>query len=373
MMPVTVNKKRTKRKSWTRIVRRVLYWTIPVVVLYLVFQRIDFDALRSSLAQTKPWIVVVGIGLSPVLILIGAARWRILLGQYHRRPVPVGFVLKHYWIGLALGVFAPGQIGWDVYRVVASGRRFGHYGANVAAILVEKLMALMTCLSLVLALYPLLPVERSAAVESVLEAAVLLFFACLILVAIMAFALRNRVVTDWVDRMEVRLGRVIDRFAARFRAGSQASNARVPLRLLMEPLVTPREVLPVLALSFAIQLVAATRAQVFLRALGYSLPFLANLWIAPVLFFVLLLPVSFGGLGVREAAFILLYGLFGVPPEIALLVSFFNLFGILLNSLIGGVVLLVSSARIRDGAVVFSRDLLPTTDQSTNEDPEHAG
>ena len=51
---------------------------------------------------------------------------------------------------------------------------------------------------------------------------------------------------------------------------------------------------------------------------------------------------------------------------------FFNLFGILLNSLIGGVVLLVSNARIRDGSVVVSRDLLPATDQFANEDPEHA-
>jgi uncharacterized protein (TIRG00374 family) len=300
--------------------------------------------------------VVAGVGLSPVLILIGALRWRFLLGQYHRRPARLGWVLKHYWIGLAVGVFAPGQIGWDVYRVVASGRRFGHYGANVAVILVEKFMALITCLSLALALYPVLPIERSPEVEGVLRVAVLLFFASLILVAIMAFALRNRVLTEWVDRIEVRLGRVIDRFAARFQAGRQESSARVPLRLLMEPLVTPGKVLPVLLLSFAIQLVAATRAQVFLRALGYSLPFLANLWIAPVLFFVFILPISFGSLGIREAAFILLYGLFGVPPEIALLVSFFNLTGLLLNNLIGGGVMLLSNVRVPRGGEIGAQD-----------------
>jgi uncharacterized membrane protein YbhN (UPF0104 family) len=290
------------------------------------------------------------------MILIGAVRWRVLLGQYHARPVPLQFVLKHYWIGLALGVFAPGQIGWDVYRVVASGRRFGSYGANVAVILVEKFMALVTCLSLVLALYPLLPIERSPEMEGVLSVAVPLFFACLILVAIMAFALRNRVLTEWVDRMEVRLGRVIDRLTARFRAGSQEDGARVPLRLLMEPLVTPGMVLPALLLSFAIQLTAATRAQVFLHALDYSLPFLANLFIAPVLFFVFLLPISFGSLGIREAAFILLYGLFGVPPEIALLISFFNLTGLLLNNLIGGVVMLLSNVRVPRGGEIATQD-----------------
>ena len=55
----------------------------------------------------------------------------------------------------------------------------------------------------------------------------------------------------------------------------------------------------------------------------------------PVLYFIFLLPISFGSLGIREGAYILLYGLFGVPAETALVVSFFNLLGVLLNNLIG--------------------------------------
>jgi uncharacterized protein (TIRG00374 family) len=338
-------------------VRRVLYWAVPVVVLYLVFQRIDLEALRASVIGTNPWLLAVGIGLVPSATLIGALRWRFLLGQYHGRPVPLQFVLKHYWIGLALGVFAPGSISWDVYRVVASGRCFGHYGANVAVILVEKFMALVTCLSLVLALYPLLPIERSPEMEGVLRAAVPLFFVCLILVAIMAFALRNRVLTEWVGRIEVRLGRVIDRLAARFHAASQGDGAReVPLRLLMEPLVTPGKVVPVLGLSVGVQLANAATSQIFFRALGYDLPFLANLFVAPVLMFVFLLPISFGSLGIREASYIIIYGMFGVPPETALLVSFFNLSGMLLNNLIGGVVMLLSNVRVPRSGEIATQD-----------------
>jgi uncharacterized membrane protein YbhN (UPF0104 family) len=84
------------------------------------------------------------------------------------------------------------------------------------------------------------------------------------------------------------------------------------------------------------------------------------------------LPISFGSLGIREAAFILVYGLFGVPAEIALSVSFFNLAGILLNSLVGGVVMLISNARLREGTGVAPRDLLRTADQAANQDAEDA-
>ena len=42
--------------------------------------------------------------------------------------------MKHYWIGLALGLFAPASLGWDAYRVGVSGRRFGRYSLSVTVL-----------------------------------------------------------------------------------------------------------------------------------------------------------------------------------------------------------------------------------------------
>ncbi|MBU1909975.1 MAG: flippase-like domain-containing protein, partial [Verrucomicrobia bacterium] len=113
---------------------------------------------------------------------------------------------------------------------------------------------------------------------------------------------------------------------------------------LLEPLTSWRLLRGTLALSLANLFIAALGNQIFFRAVGYPLPFLANLFVLPVLMFVFLLPISFGSLGIREGAYILLYGLFGVPPETALLVSFFNLAGLLLNNLIGGAMIIVHGA-----------------------------
>jgi uncharacterized membrane protein YbhN (UPF0104 family) len=100
----------------------------------------------------------------------------------------------------------------------------------------------------------------------------------------------------------------------------------------------PELVLPVTIYSFLIQLTSAVGNQIFFIAVNYDLPFLVNLFVVPVLYFVFLLPISFGSLGIREGAYILLYGAFGVPMETALLVSFFNLLGLLLNNLIGAII-----------------------------------
>jgi hypothetical protein len=57
--------------------------------------------------------------------LIGALRWNVLLRQYINTDITLGYSFKHYWIGLPLGVFVPGSLGWDSYRVVVIGRRLG--------------------------------------------------------------------------------------------------------------------------------------------------------------------------------------------------------------------------------------------------------
>lgn len=91
----------------------------------------------------------------------------------------------------------------------------------------------------------------------------------------------------------------------------------------------------VVALSVGLFAVSALQAQLFFRAIGQDVSLMANLTVAPLLFLVFSLPISFGTIGVREGSFVLLYGAFGVPPEPALLVSFFGLVGLIGNYLIG--------------------------------------
>jgi len=95
----------------------------------------------------------------------------------------------------------------------------------------------------------------------------------------------------------------------------------------------------VLAVSMGIQVVAAVGNQIFFRAVGYEIPVLVNLLVLPVFFFLFLLAISFGSLGIREEPYILIYGMFGVPAEVALVMSFLNVGGLVLNYAIGAILI----------------------------------
>ena len=321
--------------------KRGTRWLIGIVIFYFVFQNIDFAELKMSIEKSNPWLFFLGLAHAPLFVIIAALRWRFLLMQYYKRRLPVKFVLNHYWKGLALSSFTPAFIGLDAYRFIISGRYFGEYTLNTAVILVEKLMALITCMTIIVILYPIVPISLTPEIERVFYLVYFLFFVSILILLGIIIILRNKISSLFLEKFEDYITSTISKILDRCGFGDKLITVKFSFKTIIEPLSKPG-IIFVIIFSFGIQLISSVKSQIFFCALGYDLSFLVNLFVAPTLYFIFLLPVSIGSFGIREGVYILLYGLFGVPTEIALLVSFFNLFGMMLNSLIGGIIMMLT-------------------------------
>jgi uncharacterized protein (TIRG00374 family) len=317
-------------------VRRILYWTLPPVLLAFVFLRIDLIQLQYNFSLVDPWLLMAGLLLFPVATLVGALRWMVLLAPYNNTSIPFTYAVKHFWIGLASGYFTPGAIGMDVYRVMVIGKRYGNYFLNMSAILTEKFMSLFVCMVVIILLYPvMMPFSSSPVMTEILIMAYALFLISLVTIIVILLAHHHsgfqrilsaveRPVTQWLQINAIRL-RIIKR----------GETVKLPFRKIIMPLLQPSRLSILLTCSVVIQILAAFASQIFFDAAGYQITFLVNMFLGPIFYFILLIPISFGGIGVREASFIFLYGLFGVPTETALLISFFSMIGGLLSISIG--------------------------------------
>ncbi len=333
-----MNTTKQNQKKWMGTGIR---WLVGIFIFYLVFKNIDFNQFKLSVAKSNPWLIILGMAHAPILILIAATRWRFLMSQYFKADLSGSFVLSHYWKGLALGFFTPASLGLDAYRIVISGNRFGEYTASTAIIIVEKIMALITCMSIIVILYPIVPITLTPEFGRVFYLAYILLFASILSLLSIIIVLRNKMLSLFLEKFENYAARILSKISDKIKLGEEFKTTKFSFRALAEPLANTRITI-VIALSFGIQLTSAIKSQVFFCALDYNIPFIVNLFAAPMIYFIFILPVSFGSLGIREGVYILLYGLFGVPIEIALIVSFLNLSGMLLNSFIGGAILLVS-------------------------------
>lgn len=334
-------------KFLLKFVRPFFYWCLPPVILYLIFRRIDLASLRQLLANADLRPILAGVTLNVLVVAIAAMRWHALLRRYACASQRVFTSFGEYWKSLAVGVLVPGSLGSDAYRVMVPGRQKGYYLRSAFVIGIEKLAALFSCALLIAGLYPLLaPNHLPGVVARIVDA---LYWAFLIAIALFLFVIvvrRHR----WVGRLarvfNARLEALARRVAS-LAATPPAAEERSPgagLALILT-MFSPSVALPVVGLSLGIYLVSAIQAQLYFQGLGYDIPFIVNLFVTPLLFLLITLPISFGGIGIREGASILLYGAFGVPPEIALLVSFCGLSGVLSIYAIGASLFLLSKER----------------------------
>jgi uncharacterized membrane protein YbhN (UPF0104 family) len=117
------------------------------------------DVLLDRAARLAPNWVLAAIALHFASVTTGVLRWRVLLGA--RGIVqPLDVLFRSFLVGRFLGAFTPSTTGLDGYRLWDMGRRTGDYTTSGAVILVEKLVGLVGMATVCLVLLPFGLLER---------------------------------------------------------------------------------------------------------------------------------------------------------------------------------------------------------------------
>jgi glycosyltransferase 2 family protein len=87
--------------------------------------------------------------------------------------------------------------------------------------------------------------------------------------------------------------------------------------------------------SIIIQLSVIFTVYILASGMGLNIPFFTFVVFLPVIFLVTLIPVSISGIGLREGAFVLLFGIIGLAPDKAMTLSLIWFISVILGSLWG--------------------------------------
>ena len=101
----------------------------------------------------------------------------------------------------------------------------------------------------------------------------------------------------------------------------------------------------VFALSLVLQVASIAVSWVVARALAIEVSLWAFIAVVPLVWLVTMLPISIGGIGLREASFAYFLGTVGVSAEASLLISLGTFGSLLLNGAVGGLLLATRTAR----------------------------
>lgn len=246
--------------------------------------------------------------LQPGLISI---RWWLLLRQYNSRSTLVSLA-GITWFAVFANQFLPAGVGGDAVRIYYARQLGDRLGAATASVMMDRILALVALVLMVVALAPFLPtlIDR----RLIVALGTLCAICVVVLVAIYVFVSRSRQAP----------------------VGSPIIQRLLSLtHYVLRTFSFPVQSLLAVSISIAVHVLSFSAFMLIARSLGIDVGAGPLMAVTALLTFIQIMPISIGGWGVREVAAVSLLGMLGVEPGSALLASLLTGFAYAAASLPG--------------------------------------
>jgi glycosyltransferase 2 family protein len=283
----------TSRGWWLVLLR----WFAALLILAVLVHFLPLRSLRAAMEQvpfTRFLVILCGYLLAHCL---GIVKWRMVVNTAGAQ-LSFASSAQCYTGGLFGTLFLPSIIGGDMIRLAVGLRRSPHPAAVLAGNVVDRLLDVGAQAGLVLLglifLPAVLPEQFAAAGKKTLLFGAITFAG----LALVAFSLRRVLLAGRSIRFRRRL--------ARLRRALRSVSGRPHVLLLGWIMAT--------AIQTSFLLLSAQLA----AYCGLSVPLRVWLFAWPLAKVAAILPLTQGGIGVREAALVALLAPFGAPGPLVL-------------------------------------------------------
>jgi len=274
---------------------------ISSALLYFVLRKTGIEQVFLTLRSMSLFSFIAAVALYFVSQVISTVRWKLLLPE----AIGIRKVFSLYMIGAFFNTLLPGVIGGDAVKGFYLYQLTGKGSMSLASVFMDRYIGFIALITLCAFAFPFgYKYLAGSHLEWLLPIVVFSF----IIASFLIFGLRLG-----------RQMRLLSEFYVYFHA--YRNQARI--------------IWQAFALSVLLQLVIIFAVYVLALGMEQQFPFLAFLIFLPLIILFTMIPVSISGLGVRESAFVLFFGLIGMKPEVATALSLLWFLAVTVASLIG--------------------------------------
>ena len=265
-----------------------LKFIVSASLLYFVFSRAGAAEVAGIMSQINPLSFVGATGIFILMMLLCSIRWGLLLPDHfsQRRLFPL------YMIGAFFNIFLPGIVGGDVVKIYYLYKETQKGAQALASVFMDRYLGYTGLMVLGALAYPFGYRSFSGSwITPVLPGIVGMF----IITSMVLFLARPGGRFAFVSKLHDYLH-------------SYWKNRPVLLRAL--------------GISLFIHTLSSISVWLIASGLGADIAITTLFVFVPVIATLAALPISISGIGIREAAFVLLLGTQGINPENATAISF---------------------------------------------------
>jgi uncharacterized protein (TIRG00374 family) len=312
--------------SGGRSPRTVLLLTAKVVVSLLLFgwlfRRVQWAQIGPALGHADPSWVGAAAAVLVASHLLASYQWERLL-RAAGIEIPYWKVTTYYFVGQFFNNFLPANVAGDFMRTLDATRTGSTRANALSTVILDRLIGTVALGGV--AVVSTLPAINRYHLAAAYAGVVAFFVGAVVLLRAM---LEPRVLAA-LERVLARIG--LSRLSpALDRLSESLVEFRNRKRLLLE----------LLSVALVVQIMRIGVHILFARALGLHVDAAYFFLFVPLLAVIVSLPISLNGIGVREGAGILLFGMVGLDRASAFALQFGTYLVAVGVSLIGGLVFL---------------------------------
>ena len=286
-------------KQWIAVI-------FTLVIAYVAFTQLDFDALFLALQNVELEFVALAFGVWWLILFAKFLKWKTVIRGLDS-SISLADSAKTLLIGLFIGVITPGRIG-DFVRVAYIEKKMGA-GRSVMAVIIDRALDIGTLLVFGAVGMTILRSTKGIEIISPEVIAVLLLGFIGVL-----FAVFNRRIARILWKKFQFL--VPKKFHALIAYHGKEFYDSVPL-------IKKNSLTFALAAGYSVLAWSSNAAMGFFLMQAAHIPvgWEAALIVIPVISLVEIIPFGVAGAGTRELAAVLVFGAYGVSAELAIIFS----------------------------------------------------
>jgi uncharacterized protein (TIRG00374 family) len=294
------------------------------VLAFILLRKVRIEDIPTALKDVDLLLVAFSFSLHALGLLISAYRWQILI-HAQEDDVPLGFLAKSYLVGNFFNLFLPTRFGGDVVRIWDGSRYSRSVLKSSAIVLVERFTGIIVLLSFAFAV-SIVRLDMAKKLPVIWVSLLIGFFG---LLAIFLF----------LTPPALFLLRKIPERGVLAKLKAKVTELREFILVYKK-----KRVLFFKALFWALLLQINVILHYYLagRAFHMEIPLLDYFIFIPIILLILTIPVTIGGLGLREMLYIQIFSTYGVADYTAFSFSLIaDIVFTLIIGIIGGIIFIL--------------------------------
>lgn len=270
---------------------------LTLAFIGFIYTKIDLSNLFLTIKKANYWLILFALAVFVFNRVLISLRWKVILSAYEI-PVSLLKVIKIIFVSMPAGFLTPGGAGTDLARGYQVSKQHGQKANVAGSIIIDRIIGLYSMFFVAfVAVYFSPPLEYLFELKMILTISILILTIGAVVGLYVLRRFGSKIKIGFSEKLNAQLTNLI--------------NALVDLSLLKKIFA------PIAMISLLVQFCRCVVFYLLFLSLGVQLDFLYFLVLIPLVFVLLFMPISLGGLGVRETSLLFFFAQFGVASEVS--------------------------------------------------------